>query len=72
MRISDERLNQLADRFLKNKIGKLLKITFEQYLCDPDGFDQDARYLLDGGSLCTYYQTGRQVGKSHRMAFITH
>jgi hypothetical protein len=68
MRISDEQLNHLADQFVQNRIGQLLKITFEQYLQDPEGYNQTAFYLLGGGALCTYYQPGRQVGKSFRQA----
>jgi len=71
MRISDERLNHLADKFVENRIGELLKITFEQYLQDPDGYNQTAFYLLDGGALCTYYQPARRVGKSHRQTTLT-
>lgn len=70
MRISDERLNHLADAFVTYRLGTLLKITFEQYLQDPDGYNQTAFYLLDGGALCAYYRPPKPVGRSPRPAAV--
>jgi len=39
MRISDEQLNHLADRFVGHRVRQILKITFEQYLTAPDRYD---------------------------------
>lgn len=59
----DELLNHHADRFVRFCIGALLKITFAEYLLDPERYDQAAWHLVNGGSLCTYYQPPRQVGQ---------
>ena len=64
--ISNERLNFLATRFIDGTIAALLGITFQEYLTDPEGHDQTALYLVAGGSLCTYHQTPRPVGKARR------
>ncbi|MDY0262007.1 hypothetical protein [Syntrophotalea acetylenica] len=66
MRISDERLNHLADAFVTYRLGTLLKITFEQYLADVDSYNQLAFYLLGGGALCAYYRPPKPVGRSPR------
>jgi hypothetical protein len=66
MRMSDERLNYLANRFVELDLAKLLKITFEQYLADVDSYNQLAFYLLGGGALCAYYRPPKPVGHSPR------
>lgn len=51
MRMSDERLNYLASRFMELGLELLLSITFEQYLVDPESWDMVASYLVAGGGL---------------------
>jgi len=36
----DRKIHDLADRFVKNKIGILLKITFEMYLENTEYYDE--------------------------------
>jgi len=40
MRISDQQLEHLAERFVGNRVRQILKITFEQYLTRPDEYDR--------------------------------
>jgi hypothetical protein len=61
MRLSDERLNYLASRFVEMNLGRLLSITFEQYLVDPDGWDMVASYLVAGGGLNVTFGVQRPV-----------
>jgi hypothetical protein len=61
MRMSDERLNYLASRFVELDLAKLLRITFEQYLVDPEGWDMTASYLVAGGGLNVTFGVQRPV-----------
>ncbi|MGE4545806.1 MAG: hypothetical protein AB7D06_17070 [Pedobacter sp.] len=59
--MSDERLNYLASRFVELDLAKLLRITFEQYLADPEGWDMHATYLVAGGGLNVTFGVQRPV-----------
>ena len=57
----DEQLDYLAERFLTLELQTLLRITFAQYLADPEGADRNAYILMAGGGLCTFYNPPRPV-----------
>lgn len=69
--LTDEELEHHAANFLEQSLATLLGITFEQYLQDIEGHNQIALYLIEGGSLCTYLQTSRPVGKPTRKPAFT-
>jgi hypothetical protein len=49
--MADEKINYLADFYLALSLGTLLRITFREYLTDPEGFNQTAFYLIGGGGI---------------------
>lgn len=50
-RISDHRLDFLADRFIEEQIGRLLGITFYQYIASPKHYDAYLDALKNGHGL---------------------
>lgn len=49
--MTDERLEWLAERFVGGSYHRLLKVSFAEYLRDPDGYDFVAQVLEGGGAL---------------------
>lgn len=61
MRIQDEQLDLLADRFINNKVRQILKISFEQYLSNPDHYDGLVACFERGYGITIQYGVPRAV-----------
>lgn len=49
--ITDERLDELAERFQRENLLRLLKVPFGHYVSNPEHYDRIARHLRSGGGL---------------------
>lgn len=49
--LMDERLERLAERFVSKGLGRLLSITFEQYVSAPEHYDGLVEVLEAGHGL---------------------
>ena len=46
--MTDQRLDDLANRFVEGRVRELLGISFEHYMLNPDEFDRVADGLKEG------------------------
>jgi broad specificity phosphatase PhoE len=46
--LTDERLDELAERFISGHVRELLGIRFDQYVEGPERFDEVAERMLQG------------------------
>mgnify|MGYP001094009784 CR=1 FL=1 len=58
--MDEDRIDALGRRFVGRNMGRLLNITFGQYLEDPDGYDWKFKVLKSGRCLRI---TGGQVAE---------